>query len=453
MRPRHARLLWSVPLLAAMACSGESDPTGPAAPDGGLSAAKGGTRVIEVSPGTDPVSFGTVQGPFESATPTTQTFTVTNVGNRVTSALAVSITGGGAAAYSIESGDDGCTGKSLGLSGRSKSCTVKVTFAPAEAGSYTAVLNVTVAQPKATVTVNLSGTGSHGTSITIRSVVTGAPASISFSTSGGLFPATFDLADGGSQAFTPAPGSYGVSAVPPAGYDLRSVVCVDPGQSTSVSGATASITIADGGTVECTFTAAEIVTLRGTVFNDNDINGGKAAAEPGYSGATVRLKSGDGATTLAQTTSDANGLYAFSDVAPGSYTIEVEAPAGTAITSANAQPRSVTVTNTSVNGLDFGLASYTHAGLVNVRVNGFCGAGNPGAAGVTARVYTYALPNGAWTLFTTSTTGSDGIFRVLLPLNAAGQGYIVEVPGVLTTSLALTVASPTRVLSWYGCTP
>jgi hypothetical protein len=68
------------------------------------------------------VSFGTIEGPFESATPATQTFTVTNVGTKVTSGLAVSIAGTGAAAYSIKAGDDGCTGRSLGLTSKNKAC-------------------------------------------------------------------------------------------------------------------------------------------------------------------------------------------------------------------------------------------------------------------------------------------------------------------------------------------
>ena len=82
--------------------------------------------------------------------------------------------------------------------------------------------------------------------------------------------------------------------------------------------------------------------------------------------------------------------------------------------------------------------------------DGPCGRAN-GAR--SANVYTYAPPFGNPTFLTSATTGSDGVFRVLLPLNAPGQAYLVEVPGVLTTSMSLTIDRPTRVLSWFGCTP
>ncbi|HYC33200.1 MAG TPA: SdrD B-like domain-containing protein [Gemmatimonadales bacterium] len=456
MRTRHARLMWSVPLLAALGCGGETDLTAPGGPAEIANAAgPSGSRAVEVSPGSDPVSFGTVQAPFESALPRTQTFTVTNVGTKVTSGLAVSITGPDAAAYGIKPGDDACTAKSLQTSGKNRSCTVKVTFAPSAAGTYLAALNVSVAQPKATYTVNLSGSGTNGTSIVIRSMVQGADVSAGFVTGGGLSPSSFNLVNGGSRTITDAaPGEYTVTETVPAGYDPTSLVCTSSGNGTtfSVNGVIASVTLAAGGSIDCTFTIAEIVTLRGTVFDDNDIDGQKAVGEPGRSGAAVLLKNSDGTITLDETSSDAGGLYTFSGVAPGSYLIEVRVPEGTAITSPNAQPRFVTVTNTSVSGLDFGLGSFTIAGLVNVTVNGFCGSGNPGAEGVAAKVYTYAPPSGAPTFLTSATTGSDGVFRVLLPVNAPGQGYLVEVPGVLTTSMELTIGRPSQPLRWFGCT-
>jgi hypothetical protein len=166
MRTPSTRLPWAALLLAALACSGESDPM---APSGGdvMAAVQAGARVISVSPSSNPVDFGTIQGPFGSATPTTKTFTVTNVGTKVTTGLAVSITGTGAAAYSIGAGDDGCSGRSLALSGKNKTCSVKLTFAPTAPGSFTAALNVTIAQPKALVSVSLSGTGADPLTVTI----------------------------------------------------------------------------------------------------------------------------------------------------------------------------------------------------------------------------------------------------------------------------------------------
>jgi hypothetical protein len=361
-------------LALTTACGGDTDTLAPGGDERLLAAAQG-TRVIEVAPSTNPVSFGTVQSPFESATPTTQIFTVTNVGSKVTSGLALSITGTGAAAYSIKPGDDGCTGRSLQLSGKNKSCTVKVTFAPAAAGTFTAALTVTVAQPKATVTVNLSGSGAYATSITIRSAVTGSDVSVNFTAAGGLTPASFALANGASRTFSgAAPGPYSVTETTPTGYRLVNLTCTASGAGTSVNTNVlqATITLASGGSVDCVYTTAEfIAVLSGTVFDDTDLTGAKGAGETGHAGVTVNLKDGSGITTLQTTTTGNDGSYSF-NAATGSYKIEVVAPAGTAITTQNAGPRTVDVTSADVLGLDVGVNTF------NIRVKiSSCSTGLP----------------------------------------------------------------------------
>jgi hypothetical protein len=439
VRTPSARLSSAVLLLAALACSGEPETMAPTDPDQGpIAAAQAGTRVIDVSPGTNPVSFGTVQSPFESATPTTQTFTVTNVGTKVTSGLAVSITGAGAAAYSIKSGDDGCTGRSLALSGKNKSCSVKVTFAPSAAGSFSAALNVTVAQPKATVLVNLGGTGANATSIVVRSAVTGADVSVSFTTTGGLVPATFALSNGGSRTYQEmAPGSYTVSEVTPAGHTLISLDCTFLGAgtsaSTSLSLSTASITIASGGSIDCTFTTTAIIaTLSGTVFDDPDLSGTKGAAEPGHGDVTVNLKDGAGTTTLQTTTTGSDGSYAFT-TATGSYRIEVVAPAGTAITTSNTQPRSLTVSSATVSGLDVGVNTF------NIRTTArACSSDNSPVAGVSVQLFSFAT--GADDKVTTA----DGTATWLGPMG----DYNLHVPG---TTVLFRVSNQNPVLDNGFC--
>ncbi|WP_203336884.1 DUF7927 domain-containing protein [Nocardioides limicola] len=67
----------------------------------------------------------------------------------------------------------------------------------------------------------------------------------------------FQLAHGGSVTFWVAPGGYAAEEINlPAGWTLDDIVCVNTGDSSSsvnVGNATASITVADGGTTTCTF--------------------------------------------------------------------------------------------------------------------------------------------------------------------------------------------------------
>src|SRR5207237_1186595 len=60
------------------------------------------------------------------------------------------------------------------------------------------------------------------------------------------------------------------------------------------------------------------------VFNDLNANGIQDAGETGIAGVTVML-SGDATAT---TTTDANGLYLFSGLTPGSYQVKFTVPAG-----------------------------------------------------------------------------------------------------------------------------
>src|SRR5438128_1846331 len=60
--------------------------------------------------------------------------------------------------------------------------------------------------------------------------------------------------------------------------------------------------------------------LQGTVFVDANANNQLDPHSEAYiPGATVELRSSNGALLLATTTTDANGIYRFDDVAPGDY--------------------------------------------------------------------------------------------------------------------------------------
>ncbi|MBC1292447.1 SdrD B-like domain-containing protein, partial [Listeria booriae] len=67
--------------------------------------------------------------------------------------------------------------------------------------------------------------------------------------------------------------------------------------------------------------------IRSTVFSDLNKNGTQEAGESGIAGATVTLYSNTGAV-VETTTTDANGLYKFETITPGTYYVKVTAPAG-----------------------------------------------------------------------------------------------------------------------------
>ena len=92
------------------------------------------------------VSFGSVPSGSSS-----QTITLKNTGGSASSALSISLSG--SPAFTIAA--DGCTGTSLGPS---KSCTVKVTYAPTTSGSTdAATLTATAIKPAATASATLTG--------------------------------------------------------------------------------------------------------------------------------------------------------------------------------------------------------------------------------------------------------------------------------------------------------
>jgi hypothetical protein len=139
--------------------------------------------------------------------------------------------------------------------------------------------------------VNISNCGT----ITVHKVTENGDADFDYTTTGGLDPATFTLSNGGTREYTEVlAGSYSVTeSAPPAGWTLKSLVCTATGEGTSVtkSAATASIAMAGGGTVDCTYTnhinlspsiattlSAESIPVGGTVHDSATITGATANA-------------------------------------------------------------------------------------------------------------------------------------------------------------------------------
>jgi protocatechuate 3,4-dioxygenase beta subunit len=75
--------------------------------------------------------------------------------------------------------------------------------------------------------------------------------------------------------------------------------------------------------------------LGSTVWRDTNSNGLRDSNEPGISGVTVILRDSNG-TEIARTTTDSSGIYQFTNLIPGSYTVEFVPPPGLTFTLPNA---------------------------------------------------------------------------------------------------------------------
>ncbi|MBW4647660.1 MAG: carboxypeptidase regulatory-like domain-containing protein [Kastovskya adunca ATA6-11-RM4] len=157
------------------------------------------------------------------------------------------------------------------------------------------------------------------------------------------------------------------------------------------------------------------------VFNDTNGNGIQDPDEPGISGVTVILST-NGAES-ARTTTDANGNYNFTNLLPGTYTVEVpDPPAG--FTATTPAPSPITLEpNQSVDDADFGFrqpdGSIGTIVFRDLNGNGTQDAGETGFPGVTV---TLRDTNGNVIATTTTDANGNYLFREL-PFGT----YIVDI--------------------------
>ncbi len=262
----------------------------------------------------------------------------------------------------------------------------------------------------------------------------------------GLSGVTVDLLNSSSQVITSvttgssgnytftidAPGTYSVEEVQPSG----TIVTVPVSGSYSAS-VTSGQTISD-----LNFGNFQTVTLSGEVYSDTDGNGVLNGGEPGLSGWTVDLV--NSANQVVAATTGTNGSYSFSDIGPGTYTIEVVQQTGYDATSTTSL--SVTASSGSnVSDLNFGeFALVTFSGEVYNDTNGN-GTLNNGELGLSG--WTVDLINSS-NQVTTATTDVNGDFS----FTDVGPGtYTVEVvqqtgyDASSTTSLSVTASSGSNV--------
>jgi cyclophilin family peptidyl-prolyl cis-trans isomerase len=184
-------------------------------------------------------------------------------------------------------------------------------------------------------------------------------------------PSTTTDANGNFTFTGLSPGSYTVKE------DLPSGVALTTGtQTVTVSASSTASGVLFGEAVPAKIT--------GTVFVDDNSNGQLDSGEPGVAGRTVFLNEDHtgSPTNNPQTTTDANGNFTFSGVAPGSYTVMEVLPANITLTTPT-QTVTVTASHTT-SGVNFGERP-SIVGMVfsDLKVNGKFDASDPGMPGVT----------------------------------------------------------------------
>ncbi len=243
---------------------------------------------------------------------------------------------------------------------------------------------------------------------------------------GAAIATTTTITGGGYSFANLAPGNYIVGVIIPAGYAVVTTNGGDPdndtdndnnGTNTSVAGEVRSsaVTLTTGGepllgvdgdgangnlTVDFGFKGT--ASIGDFVFNDANGNGIQDGGELGIPNATVTLTFPNGATVT--TTTNVSGIYSFTNLAPGTYSVAFTTPAGFIPTGSNvgandavdSDPVSGVVTgivltagqvNNTIDAGFYTLASLGDKVWRDDNKNGVQDAGEPGVSGITVSLF------------------------------------------------------------------
>ena len=194
--------------------------------------------------------------------------------------------------------------------------------------------------------------------------------------------------------------------------------------------------------------------LGGTLYRDSDASYSKSNTEARFAGRTIALLDGNGNPILDKdgkpvtTTTDENGNYQFTGLAPGNYKVSIVDPttgdlAGLTNTQAyngrNATEASVTIGDSSVQGVDFGFVKPATIGdrVWNDQDHNGVDNGEPGVPGVTV-----ILKDASGNEVARTKTDANGNYRFEKVLPGT-YSVSIEVPSgyeAVTTSKDVTVA-------------
>ncbi|MHB1558117.1 MAG: SdrD B-like domain-containing protein, partial [Isosphaeraceae bacterium] len=261
----------------------------------------------------------------------------------------------------------------------------------------------------------------------------------------GLSGWTLHLLNGSGQtvgtAITDSSGDYTFTGVGAGTFTVQEVV--NGGFVQTTAPASYSVTPSQGQTIaNLNFGDFQTVTLGGRVYDDLNGNGVQDTGETGLSGWTVDLLNASG-QTVSHASTDANGDYSFTDVGPGTYTVQEVVQAGYILTSTPASYTETTTSGQDINGLNFGdqqVESLSGEVFNDLAGTGTLSTSDPGIAGWTVKLLdasnqplamTTTDANGHY-VFTIKTSGTYTV-QATVP-----SGYLLTTPasGSYTETLA-----------------
>lgn len=236
----------------------------------------------------------------------------------------------------------------------------------------------------------------------------------------------------GNYSFSVDPGTYSVAVVAPSGYLVTTKNAGGNGASDSdidSTGNSNTVTVAAGQNYrDLDAGLYKTAQLGDRVWFDTNKNGVQDAGEGGVAGVKVTLLDANGVAVGSPLTTDANGNYLFTNLKPGTYSVQFDKttlPAGYVITGKDAggndaldsdanaadgkTAQTVLESGEIDRSWDMGVQAQTaHIGdrvWFDSNGNGVQDTGEAGIAGITVQ-----LKNASGTVVATTTTDSNGIY-------------------------------------------
>ncbi|MTB53824.1 SdrD B-like domain-containing protein, partial [Lewinella sp. W8] len=150
---------------------------------------------------------------------------------------------------------------------------------------------------------------------------------------GNVIASTTTAGDGSYSFDNLEPGTYSVQFVLPGGYEYTDLneggdEALDSDADPAMNGMTETVTLESGDNNDDLDAGLyRPASLGDFVWQDTDGDGVQDAGEPGIENVTVNLLDADG-NQVATTTTDGNGFYEFTNLAPDTYRVEFVTPAG-----------------------------------------------------------------------------------------------------------------------------